>query len=149
MLSKNSSLHRKAFTRSTRLKFNSKFSDMEQYFKKLTISFISLSFLIKRFPSLLNYQSYSAIWSSQYEPNLNNKNLSKFETSLRNRNPGGGNFQESRISERGLVRAFFADACVGFQLVNIRSPLGLPSPSRLGHALAWKNIVGSGTRSDR
>lgn len=36
------------------------------------------------------------------------------------RNPGGGNFQESRISERGLVRAFFADACVSFQLVNIR-----------------------------
>lgn len=35
-------------------------------------------------------------------------------------NPGGGNFQESRISERGLVRAFFADACVSFQLVNIR-----------------------------
>lgn len=33
-------------------------------------------------------------------------------------NPGGGNFQESRISERGLVRAFFADACVSFQLVN-------------------------------
>lgn len=111
MLSKNSSLHRKAFTRSTRLKFNSKFSDMEQYFKKLTISFISLSFLIKRFPSLLNYQSYSAIWSSQYEPNLNNKNLSKFETSLRN--PKSRRWQFPGIPDlRARPRPRFLRGCV-------------------------------------
>lgn len=35
-------------------------------------------------------------------------------------NPGGDNFQECRISLCGLVRAFLADSCVSFQIVNTR-----------------------------
>lgn len=61
-------------------------------------------------------------------------------------NPGGDNFQECRISLCGLVRAFLADSCVSFQIVNTRET----ACDRLHlsvHAVSQKNIVGSGTRS--
>ena len=49
-------------------------------------------------------------------------------------------------ASRGLVRAFLADACVSFQLVNT-SGSGSFDRLHLRRRLSQKNIAGSGTRS--